>query len=310
MDAPEFYNDNVFFLWGWSNILLTEDIASLVVQCKISGKEIIHDDENSVIVKVGAGENRADFVTRCCENNYAWVENLSLIPGTVWTAPIQNIGAYWVEAKDTITDVEWIYLDTKDMLTLPNSECQFWYRQSIFKKDLKDMFFITAVYFKLQKVTTSNYSPDLSYGAIQKKLEEKWVKINDITPLIISETISEIRRWKLPDYNNLWTAGSFFKNPIISKAALAKLHLEDPTLKSRDINTNAFKISAGQLIENCWLKWHRMPDSDAATYDKHALVLVNHWNAKWSDIVELAEYIQKCVKDKYWVDLEPEVNYV
>lgn len=300
------------FLWWWSNILLTDYYEGIVIHNKIKGKETISQDNNNITIKVWGWEIRHDWVMRTCEQNYAWLENLAYIPWSVWAAPIQNIWAYWVEAKDNIISVEWIDIHTKKMKLYTNKECTFWYRDSIFKNTLKSSFFVTRVSFWLKKTDfdnnwqTINYIPNTEYWAITDTLKNNWIK--NINPLSIAKTVIEIRSSKLPDWNKIWTAWSFFKNPIITKESYQSVLKIDEDITSRDVDQNMVKLSAWQLIEKCWFKWYKL--NNAWVYDKHALVLVNYWNAKGSDIVNLANIIQKKVYITYWITIEPEVNYI
>ncbi len=312
MKTPQFQDQNRFILWGWSNILLTrERYEGLVIKNEIMGKEIIESAEWFVVVKVGAGENRNDFVQRAIEEGYRGMENLVSVPGSVGAAPMQNIWAYGVEAKEIIESVEWIdYSDLKNptIKTRSNIDCQFWYRDSLFKQSLKGKAFITHVTFLLHKYDPTHYEPIISYGAIEKEVASTPKK--KITPRLVADIVTAIRASKLPDRHVIWTAWSFFKNPIVEKAKYEWLidknpkinaHLHDPAIES-------YKLNAWQLIELSELKW--ITQGAVGTYKNHALVLVNHGGGTGEQLLELAQLIQSRVHDSFWVQLEPEVNLI
>ncbi len=315
LQTPEFKNNKKLFLWWWSNILLTKDFDWLIIHNNILGKQINNEDNNHITITVWWWENRDKLVMWSCNNHYTGIENLVAIPWLVGASPIQNIGAYGVEAKDTIVAVGWIDIEKKKYRTLSNEECQFSYRSSIFKKELSWRFFVTDVTFMRKKINIDtswqkkyDYSPQIQYGAIISKLEEKWVELTTLHPQQVAATIREIRENKLPDYKQTGTAGSFFKNPIISYQTLEKVHQIDSSIKHRAIDEKHCKIPAWQLIENCGLKWYKK--GNAWTYQNHALILVNNGGATGEEIVAVAHYIQQTVQDKYGVLLEPEVNYI
>ncbi len=294
---------------GWANILFTHDFDGIVVKIETKWIEVIKFEDNNVIVEVAAGENWSDFVQRCCDNNYFGIENLIDIPWNVWTAPVSNIWAYWIEVSSLIYEVEWIDLETWEKKVFKNSECEFGYRTSIFKYQLRDKFLVTKVRFLLS-VFDENYLPNIWYKDIQSYMVENGV--NPKTPKEVAEIIHEIRANKLPDWHEIWTAWSFFENPIISLDERAELEKKFPDLSHHEcieFGEKKMKLSAGQLIDQCWLKWWRTENWKAWTYVKHALILVNLW---WTaeDVLEAMHNIQKCVEDKFWVMLEPEVVLV
>ena len=305
MEADLWKEEKHCILNGGSNILFTRNFDGIIVKVETKWKEVIKSENNSVLLEVVAGENWSDFVERCCDNNYCWIENLI----DVWTAPVSNIWAYWTEVSSAVYEVEWIDLTTWERKVYEKSECEFGYRTSIFKHTLKERFLVTKVKFLLS-VMDKNYSPNIWYADVQKFIAEKW--INPKTPEDVAEIIREIRANKLPDWHKIWTAWSFFSNPIITLDEWFKLEKSFPDLSHHecvDFWEKKMKLSAGQLIDRCGLKWWRIENWTAWTYGKHALILVNEWwNA--SDVLEAMHYIQKSVKDKFWVQLEPEVVLV
>ena len=294
---------DVFLISGGSNMLLTKDIDKLVVHIDIKGISIDREDDNFVYLTVNAGENWHEFVLYCIEQNYGGLENLSLIPGNVGTCPIQNIGAYGVEVKDTITKLEAINIETTKLHTFSNDDCSFGYRNSIFKNKVKGEFVITSVAFKLTK---QNHSLNTSYGAIETELSSK----NIIKPSIkdISNAVIAIRQSKLPDPKEIGNSGSFFKNPVIGKSAFLNLQKEYPNIPSYTISENEVKVPAGWLIETAGFKGKRF--GDHGVHEKQALVLVNYNNASGKDIYALAEEIQKHILNQFKIDLEIEVNII
>lgn len=294
---------------GGSNTLFTQDFDGIVVKIETKWKEIIKSENGSVLVEAAAWENWSDFVERTCENNRYWTENLIDIPWNVWTAPVSNIWAYGTEVSGVVYEVEWIDLITWEKKIYKNSECEFGYRTSVFKYSLRNKFLVTKVRFLLS-ILNENYQPNIWYKDIQNIIEQKWIQPK--TPKEVAEIVREIRADKLPDWHKIWTAWSFFSNPIITLNEWSELEKSFPELSHHecvDFGEKMMKLSAGQLIDQCWLKWWRISNWTAWTYEKHALILVNEW---WNadDVLEAMHYIQKCVKDKFWVQLEPEVVLV
>ena len=301
--------ENHCILNWWANILFTQDFDGIVVKIELKWKEIIEFENGSVIVEVAAGENWSDFVERCCENNRYWIENLIDIPWNVWTAPVSNIWAYWTEVSSVIYEVQWIDLVTWEKKIFKKSECEFGYRTSVFKYTLQGSFLVTKVRFLLF-IFDEEYTPNIWYLDIQKFVAEKW--INPENPKDVAEIIREIRANKLPDWHKIGTAGSFFSNPIVTLVERSELEKSFPNLSHHecvDFGEKRIKLSAGQLIDSCGLKWWRIPNWTAWTYEKHALILVNEW---WNadDVLEAMRYIQTSVKNKFWVQLDPEVVLV
>ena len=290
----------------WANILFTQSFDGIVVRIELKWKKIIKSENNSVLVEVSAWENWSDFVERCCENNRYWIENLIDIPWNVGTAPVSNIWAYGTEVSSVVYEVDWMDLNTWEIWTYKNQSCMFGYRTSVFKYTQRNLVLVTKVRFLLS-VVDENYAPNIWYADVQKFIAEKW--INPKTPKEVAEIIREIRANKLPDWHKIWTAWSFFSNPIITLDEWAELEKSFSDLSHHeciDFGEKKMKLSAGQLIDRCGLKWWRIANWTAWTYEKHALILVNEgWNA--DDVLEAMHYIQKSVKDKFWVHLEPEV---
>ena len=294
---------------GGSNTLFTQDFDGIVVKIETKWKEIVKSENNLVLIEVSAWENWSDFVEWCCENNYYWIENLIDIPWNVWTAPVSNVWAYWTEVSNLVYEVEWIDFTTWENKIFKKSECEFGYRTSIFKYKLRNQFLVTKVRFLLF-VFDENYHPNIWYKDIQNYISEKWV--NPKTPLEVAEIIREIRMNKLPDWHKIWTAWSFFSNPIISLDDWLKLEKSFPDLSHHEcieFNEKKIKLSAWQLIDQCWLKWWKITNWTAWAYEKHALILINEW---WcaNDVLDAMYYIQNSVKNKFWVILEPEVVLV
>lgn len=286
-----------------SNLLLTDDFHGTVLHSAIKGIETLPtNDADTVLLRCGSGETWDDVVAKCVENGWYGIENLSLIPGEVGASAIQNIGAYGAEAKDFVFLVEAVDIETGEKVTLKNSECRYAYRDSIFKHEWKNRFLITHVTYKLSKI----FTPELEYGNICKALDDKGIGIP--TAKELRETIIEIRRAKLPDPEILGNAGSFFMNPIVDREIYNRLLPHYGTLPHYDIDEQHVKIPAGWLIEQCG--WKGRAFGNAGVHDKQALVLVNLGNAKGSDILALSNRIISDVKDKFGIDIHPEVNVV
>ena len=292
-----------FLISGGSNLLLTRDIERLVVHINIQGISIDHEEENTVDLTVNAGENWHEFVLWCISENYGGLENLSLIPGNVGTSPIQNIGAYGVEVKDCITKVEALEIATNKLVSFSNEACNFGYRNSIFKNEVKGKYILTSVSFKL---TTKNHQLTTSYGAIENELAIQKIKIPTLKN--ISDAIIRIRKSKLPDPKEIGNSGSFFKNPVISKTQFLRLQKENPSIPNYPVSETEIKVPAGWLVEQSGFKGKRL--GDAGVHEKQALVLVNYGSATGIEIFQLAEKIQQTVFKKFEIALEIEVNVV
>ena len=299
LSNKSFTNKPIFILGEGSNILFTKDFEGIVLANKINGIEIISEDQESISIRVGAGENWHNFVLWSIEKDLSGIENLALIPGLVGASPIQNIGAYGTEAKDVITKVNYVELDTGLKKELSNYECKFEYRNSIFKNQLKDKTVVTYVTYKLSKKPLNN----IQYGAITDEL--KRLK-KDPSPASIAEAVINIRNKKLPNPKLLGNSGSFFKNPIINNKDFKKLKNIFPNIISYKISNTHTKLAAGWLIEDAGYKGYRL--GDAGVHENQALVLVNYGKASGKDILDLANMIKEKIKAKYGVNLEPEVN--
>ena len=289
-------------LGGGSNILFTKDFNGLVLKNEIRGIKTIKEDEHHVYVQAGAGENWHQFVLYCIKHGLAGVENLSLIPGNVGASPMQNIGAYGVEIKDVFYSLEALHIRDKRIINFTLNDCEFGYRDSVFKRKYKDEFVITHVTFRLNRVPGYN----ISYGAIGQELEKMGVK--DLSLQAVSQAIINIRSNKLPNTAVIGNAGSFFKNPEISSSQFALLSSQFPGIVGYNLPEGNVKLAAGWLIEQCGWKGFRR--GDAGCHEKQALVLVNYGNAKGSEIYDLSEEILKNVEEKFGVVLEREVNIV
>jgi len=296
----DFNNKQYLILGGGSNILFTKDYEGLILKNNLKGISLVNETENYVWVKVAAGELWHPFVLYCVERNWGGIENLSLIPGTVGAAPIQNIGAYGVELKETFESLEAINMHNGQTETFTNEQCNFGYRESIFKHDLKGEYFISSVTFKLNKKPVLN----ATYGDIQNLLDSKQIKVPTIKD--VSDAVIDIRRSKLPDPAQIGNAGSFFKNPIISKAQFESLKLNHPEIKSFPAPDAKVKIPAAWFIEKAGWKGKRI--GDIGVHEKQALVLVNYGGGKGEDILKLAYEIIDSIKTEFNVTLIPEVN--
>lgn len=290
-------------LGGGSNVLFTKDIDGLVLKNEIHGIDLVHEDEEYVYVKVGAGESWHGFVMTALERDWAGVENLSLIPGSVGAAPMQNIGAYGVEIKDIFHELEAYDLNGQKVYTFTLNDCEFGYRESVFKRRYRDRFVILNVTFRLRRQPIFH----TEYGAIREELEKMGVQNLNIQA--ISQAVINIRRSKLPDPKEIGNAGSFFKNPTISNEQFESLKAECPTIVGyHNHGTETTKLAAGWLIEQCGWKGYRR--GDAGCHAKQALVLVNYGQAKGEEIFDLSEEILQSVDRKFGVVLEREVNII
>jgi UDP-N-acetylmuramate dehydrogenase len=289
-------------LGGGSNILFTRDFDGLVIKNSITGIQVLREDDAHVWVRAGAGEPWHAFVLHCIEHGWAGLENLSLIPGQVGAAPIQNIGAYGVEMEPFCESVETVHAATAESVIFTHAECEFGYRDSIFKSRRGDEFLVTAVVFRLDKVPRF----EVGYGDLRRTLDEMGVR--DLTIRAVSDAVIRIRTSKLPDPAVLGNAGSFFKNPSIPREhyeRLAALHPGMPSYPQRD---GTVKLPAGWLIEQC--SWKGRIVGRAGVHARQALVLVNHGGATGDEILRLALDIQRAVRDRFGVELVPEVNVV
>ena len=293
-------NIETVILGGGSNILFTKNFNGIILKNGIPGIDVINEDNHYVYVKTGAGVNWHQFVMYCVNNNFGGVENLSLIPGNTGASPMQNIGAYGVELKDVFHELEAFHVEENSFQKFQIPDCEFGYRDSIFKKKCKGQFVILNVTFRLQKKPLFN----ISYGAIEAELKK--MNVENLSIKAISDAVINIRRSKLPDPALIGNAGSFFKNPEIDSHELHELTRIESNTPSYKINDDRFKIPAGWLIEQCGWKGYRK--GDAGCYEKQALVLVNYGNAKGNEIYKLSEEIKQSVFEKFDIELEREVN--
>jgi UDP-N-acetylmuramate dehydrogenase len=296
-------NEPKFILGGGSNMLLTRNIEALVIHVNLKGKKVVKENDDHVWVEAMAGENWHEFVLWTLAHNYGGLENMSLIPGNVGTTPVQNIGAYGAEIKDTFVSCETITLDGQSMRTFDLEDCHFGYRESIFKQEAKGMFIITSVVFCLTK---RNHCINSNYGDIQAELTKNNIVIPSIKD--ISNAVITIRQRKLPDPKELGNSGSFFKNPVIPRSHFETVQAQFPDIKFYDVSPTEVKVPAGWLIEQAGLKGYR--EGDAGVHKNQALVLVNYGNATGQDILKLSQKVQQTVWDKYGIAIEAEVNII
>jgi len=287
-------------LGGGSNVLFTADIEKDVLLNRTSGIDIIHEDERSVQLRVASGENWHGFVSWCVERDYRGIENMALIPGTVGAAPIQNIGAYGVEIKDVLDEVEYLDLSDRSLHIRSNNECQFGYRNSVFKGDLKGKIFVISITITLSKTST----PTVEYWALKEYMQGHG--INEPGTKDVFDAVVYIRRSKLPDPAELGNAGSFFKNPVIPNTQLEQVLEKHPEAKHFPVDDTHSKLAAGWMIEQCGWKGKRV--GHTGSHARQALVLVNYGNAQGRQIADLAREIIASVKSEFGVELEPEVN--
>lgn len=292
-----------FVLGGGSNMLLTKDIDALVIKIDLKGKKIVDQNDNFTFVECQAGENWHEFVLWSINQNLGGLENMSLIPGNVGTTPIQNIGAYGTEIKDTFYSCEALNIENQEVRTFKNDECNFGYRESIFKNDLKEQYIITSVIFKLTRI---NHNINTSYGDIQGELLKKDIKNPSL--IDVSNAVIAIRQSKLPDPKVLGNSGSFFKNPILLKSDFEKIYCKFPEMKFYEISETEVKVPAGWLIEQAGFKGKRF--GDAGIHQNQALVLVNYGNATGQEILAVSKDIQSTVFAIFGINIEAEVNII
>lgn len=283
---------------GGSNMLFTKDWDGVILKIETKGIKVLDEDEEFVYVKAEAGEVWDDLVSFAIKNGYGGLENLSAIPGNVGSSPIQNIGAYGVELKDSFFMLEAVSLRTGEFREFYKEECQFDYRYSVFKGVYKGIYLILSVILRLRKRPILN----LTYGAVEQELKRQNLSVTIRT---VSETIIKIRKSKLPDPLEIGNAGSFFKNPVISDKEFQLIFDKYPNIQFFKVEEGV-KLAAGWLIEQCGWKGYR--DGDAGVHAKQALVLVNYGNATGTEIKKLAEKISESVNEKFGICLHPEVN--
>lgn len=292
-----------FILGGGSNMLLTKDIEALVIHIDLKGKKIIDQDQDFVWVESQAGENWHEFVLWTIDQNFGGLENMSLIPGNVGTTPVQNIGAYGTEIKDTFVSCQAMKIETQEIKTFTNTECNFGYRESVFKNEAKDQYIITSVVFKLTK---HKHKINTSYGDITAELAKNNITVPTLKD--VSNAVIAIRKSKLPDPKELGNSGSFFKNPIIPKTEFEKIHQKFPEMKYYEISETEVKVPAGWLIEQAGFKGKRF--GDAGIHKNQALVLVNYGNATGQEILNVSKDVQKTIYNIFGIHIEAEVNVI
>jgi UDP-N-acetylmuramate dehydrogenase len=303
MDTHIYKNEPHLILGGGSNVLFTKDYTGLVIKVDLKGIRIENETDETVLLKAMSGEAWHDIVVHCVQHQWGGIENLSLIPGTVGAAPIQNIGAYGVEIKEVIQKVEGIDLITRAYKSFNNDECRFGYRESIFKHQLKGNFFISSVTLSLTK---KNHRFNTSYGAITDTL--KAMNITQPTLTSISHAVMQIRKSKLPDPAVIGNAGSFFKNPTITLMEYENLKKQFPQIPGYHSVNQEVKVPAGWLIEQCNWKGKRI--NNVGVHTQQALVLVNYGNGNGEEIFQLANQIQSSVMEQFNIKLLPEVNLI
>ena len=289
--------NQILILGGGSNILFTKSYNGAIINIKNKGIRVLKEDNDSVLVDVCSGENWNDFVLWAIENNYGGIENLSLIPGNVGAAPIQNIGAYGVELKDVFYSASGIMLDSLEDFELNNSECKFSYRNSIFKNELKNKVIITSIKLKLTK---GDHNYNIEYQDLKEKLSKSELSLKKISSEVI-----KIRQSKLPDHKLIGNCGSFFKNPIINLSKLNNIKSEFPDLPSFKIDSNNYKIPAAWLIEKSGFK--EIKNKNVGVYKNQPLVIINHGEATGKEILDFANEIKEAINNNFNIQLKEEV---
>lgn len=292
--------EDIFFLGGGSNVLFSKDYNGTIVHLSLKGKEIIEESDDNIIVEVCSGENWHEFVMWSIENNYGGIENLSLIPGNVGAAPIQNIGAYGVELKDVFDSCRVLSRESNEIEHFNKDRCEFNYRSSIFKSKEKNKYVILSIRLKLSK---EPHSFNLTYDTLKERFNSKEINLSNI-----SEEIIKIRKSKLPDPKKIGNCGSFFKNPIIESKKLEKLLQKYPKLPHHKSENGFYKIPAAWLIEKIGFKNKSL--GDVGVYTHQPLVIVNNGNASGSDILKFANSIKSSVREVFNIKLEEEVNII
>lgn len=294
-----------FLLGGGSNLLLTRDFQGLVITPeKRFDVRVKQEDASEVVLRCWAGTTFDDVVAYAVEHGWHGLENLSLIPGECGASAVQNIGAYGVEAKDVIVNVEAVEIGTGKTVVIKAEDCGYGYRQSRFKHEWKDRYVILSVSYRLSKI----FAPDLDYGNIRLELERRGIAVGELTAQQLRDAIMDIRRAKLPDPEVMGNAGSFFMNPIVDKPTFNRLRTDHPDLRYFEVGEGRYKIPAGWMIDQCGWKGKNL--GPAGVYDRQALVLVNRGGAKGADIVALMHAVQADVKERFGLELCPEVNVI
>lgn len=302
LQSTEYKNNERLILGGGSNMLLTKNVDGIVVKNNLKGITVVNETAEHVFVRCAGGEVWHEFVMWCINQNYGGLENLSLIPGCTGASPMQNIGAYGVEIKDTFYELEAVHAITGEEKTFSKSDCEFGYRESVFKHQFKNQFIITAVTFQLSKKPSFH----IEYGAIKQELDA--MNISELNIKAISQAVINIRSSKLPNPKEIGNAGSFFKNPEVSSNVYERLKNEFQNLVAYPLENGNYKLAAGWLIEQSGLKGYRV--GDAGVHKLQALVLVNYGGATGNEIYDLSTHVLKTVHDKFGVELEREVNII
>lgn len=300
LKLPELRDGRILILGGGSNVLFTGDPEGTLLHNRIRGIEHLKDEGEELLIRVGGGEEWHGFVRYCVKKGYAGVENLSLIPGSVGAAPMQNIGAYGVELKEVFEELEAFDLQTGTIERFRKADCEFGYRSSVFKTRYKDRFMILSVTFRLSRVPHFN----TSYASLKEELERMGVE--ELSLEAVSRAVINVRRSKLPDPSEIGNAGSFFKNPVVDEARFRELKTSHPDIKAFPQDDGSYKLAAGWLIEKAGWKGVRL--NDHGVHEKQALVLVNYGRASGEAIRDLAFRIRDSVKEGFGVELQPEVN--
>ena len=295
-----YQQEQLLIIGGGSNILFTKNLDGLALHNQITGIEIVEEDDNSVVVAGGSGIVWHDFVLHAININLGGIENMSLIPGSLGASPMQNIGAYGVEVKDTFEWLEAYHIKSGEIHRFDNAACEFGYRESIFKRKNKGQYIITKVALRL----TKKHQLNTSYGSIEQELET--LSITDPTIKDVSNAVIKIRESKLPDPKKIGNSGSFFKNPIIDNASFEAIKAKFPKIASYPAGKGKMKIAAGWLIDQAGWKGRTM--GNYGVHKNQALVLVNYGGSSGSDIYNLSEEIIQSIKETYGIDLEREVN--
>ena len=289
---------------GGSNLLFLKDFEGTILHSNIRNIQVTAEEGDTIYVRVSAGITWDDWVAYAIDSSWYGLENLSLIPGEVGASAVQNIGAYGVEAKDFIIFVDTVDLLTGDIRHFTAEECRYGYRDSIFKHELRGRYAVTHVHFRL----SHNFQPRLDYGNIRQALQAKGIEEYDLTPQVLRQTIIEIRRSKLPEPSELGNAGSFFTNPIVSRADYERIAASYPNVPHYDVDAIRVKIPAGWMIEQCGWKGRAL--GRAGVYEKQALVLVNHGGATGQEVAALCHAIQQDVLQRFGILITPEVNFI
>ncbi|QMT31919.1 UDP-N-acetylmuramate dehydrogenase [Alysiella filiformis] len=300
---PEFHRHTVLWLGGGSNVLFRQDYSGLVVRMANRGIRCLKRAKGKVHIEAQAGEVWHDFVQHCIQAGWFGLENLSLIPGTVGASPVQNIGAYGVEVKDRIHSVQCFDLEKQEFTELSNADCQFAYRESLFKQSGKGRYVIVAVVFELDET----FAPHIQYGDLAAVLQAHCGE-RVPTATDVAQAVCQIRQSKLPDPKQVGNVGSFFKNPIVSAEQFAQIQAAYPNAPHYPQADGMVKLAAGWLIEQCGLKGKHI--GNAAVHDKQALVLVNRGACSAVDLEKLSDYVCDCVAQKFGVALHAEPNWL